>query len=463
MTPLAPRVAEWVALLRYEDIPAEVIASAKDRILDIIGICVAAQQAEASIAVRRLRDESGPGSPQAGFVGDARKGAATIVAMVNGTYAHALDFDDTHLPSVVHPSAPMIPALLAEAEAMGASGSAFLTALVAAYEVNTRLAMAQYDAELGNSVFFERGLHATSIIGAVAAAAGAARLRGCGSGEIANAIAIACSLGAGLIEANRAGGSIKQFHGGWAAHAAVTAAEMAAHGLTGPATILEGRFGFFQAYCSDRWNPEAITDSLGVHWNTPSIFFKPYPCNHFTHAFVDAALAFKNRGLTAADVDSVTLGTAGPAWRTIGDPIEEKRHPLTPYHAAFSAPFVFATALVGGSGLGVSTQDFTAATLSDPNVLRIAERTEVVVDTECTRIFPKQFPGVATVRTKDGRLLEERILVNRGGPERPLSREELLKKLSDNAGPLADGIALASHNLTTTSTVGTLIAATRSR
>ncbi len=463
MKALAPRIAEWVAALRYEDIPTEVIASAKDRILDITGICVAAQGSEASIAVRRLRDHSGAGSPQASFVGEDRKGAATIVAMVNGTYAHALDFDDTHLPSVVHPSAPMIPALLAEAEATGSSGAELLTALVAAYEVNTRLAMAQYDAELGNSIFFERGLHATSIIGAVAAAAGAARLRGCDADGIMSAIAIACSLGAGLIEANRAGGSVKQFHGGWAAHAAVTAAEMALYGLTGPVTILEGRFGFFQAYCGNRWHPEAVTNSLGERWNTPSIFFKPYPCNHFTHAFVDAALAFKNRGLVAADVNSVRLGTAEAAWRTIGDPIDEKRHPQTPYHATFSAPFVFATALIGGSGLGVSPRDFTAATLADRERRRIAERTDVVVDGECTRIFPNQFAGVATVRTKDGRVLDERVMVNRGGPERPLSRDELVEKLGDNSGLLASGISVACRDLDTAPSLDALLAATRPR
>jgi 2-methylcitrate dehydratase PrpD len=459
---LAPRLGEWAAGLRFEQIPAPVVESARDRVMDVIGICVAGQASDAGAAARGLRDEWGLGRPEAGFVGEAAKGPAAVVAMVNGTYAHSLDFDDTHLPSIVHPSAPMVPAILAQAEAVGASGQEALTALVAAYEVNTRLATAQYDPELGNSLFFERGLHATSIIGAVAGAAGCARLRGLDSAGIAHAIAIACSMGAGLIEANRAGGSIKKFHGGWAAHSAVAASGMAAHGLTGPETVLEGGFGLFQAFCGDRWRPEAVTEGLGERWNTPGIFYKPYPCNHFTHALVDAAITLKKAGLNPAEVERVTIGTARAAWRTIGDPIDEKRRPRTPYHAAFSAPFVFATALVGGSGLGVSARDFTDETLADPERRRIADACEVLVDDECTRIFPNQFPGVVRVETRDGRRVEERVTTTRGGPERPLSQAELVSKLTDNAGRLAAGIARACRELDQLTTVEPVVAATRS-
>jgi 2-methylcitrate dehydratase PrpD len=458
---LAPRLAEWTAHLSFEQIPAPVVESARDRVMDVIGICVAGQTSDAGAAARGLRDEWGQGRPDARFVGETPNGPAAVVAMVNGTYAHALDFDDTHLPSIVHPSAPMVPAILAQAEAVCATGREALTALVAAYELNTRLAMAQFDPELGNSLFFERGLHATSIIGAIAGAAGCARLRGLDSGGIAHAIAIACSMGAGLIEANRAGGSIKKFHGGWAAHSAVAAAGMAAHGLTGPETVLEGRFGLFQAYCGERWRPEAVTEALGEHWNTPGIFYKPYPCNHFTHALVDAAIALKKAGLRPEEVERVTIGTAGASWRTIGDPIEEKRRPRTPYHAAFSAPFVFATALVGGSGLGVSARDFTEETLADPERRRIAQACDVVVDGECSRIFPNQLPAVVFVETRDGRHLEERVMTTRGGPERPLSPADLESKLADNAGPLAAGIAGACRELDQLATVEPVLAATR--
>lgn len=450
---IAERLAEFVGGLDFADMPLEVLASAQDRIMDTVGICVAAQDADAVVAARELVKEWGDGRPLSTVIGSSVRSFPAAAALVNGTCAHALDFDDTHLPSIVHPSAMLVPAVLAQAEACGSSGAETIVALVAGYEVCTRLAMAQYDAALGNSVMFEHGLHATSIIGTVAGAAACARLRGLGPDGIADAMAIACSMGAGLIEANRSGGTVKKFHGGWTAHGSIAAAGAAAHGLTGPRTVFEGRFGFFAAYCHERWNPAACTAELGERWDTPGIFYKPYPCNHFAHAFVDAASVLKERGVRAKDVVGVTLGTAAAPWRTIGDPIEEKRRPRSPYHALFSAPFVFATALVGGSGLGVTAVDFTEAALHDEERQRLVDITEVEVDDECTRLFPNQFAGVTRVRLRDGQEFEERVLVNRGSPDRPLSRRELLLKLELNAGELAAGIAEACEQLPHLATV----------
>ena len=153
------------------------------------------------------------------------------------------------------------------------------------------------DEELRNSVFFERGLHATSICGAVGAAVAVAMLQGQDEAGIASAAGIAASMGAGLLEANRTGGTVKRVHCGWAAHCGVAAADLARHGLTGPPTVLEGRFGFLQAFCGDRAHPDAVVRGLGTDWELPRVVFKPYPCNHFTHAGVDAALRLRAQGL----------------------------------------------------------------------------------------------------------------------------------------------------------------------
>ena len=458
MTP-TETLAGWVAGLRLDDIPPSVRESAALHVLDTLGICVAGRASDAGQAARAAVAEWG-GAGAASLVGEAERVPAVAAALANGTYAHSLDFDDTHLPSVVHPSAPMVPALLAAGQAAGAAGAEFVAAMVAAYEVNTRLSMAQYDPELGNSAFFEHGLHATSIIGAVAGAAGCARLRGLDATGIADAIGVACSMGAGLIEANRAGGNVKKLHGGWSAHCAVAAASLVAHGATGPRTVLEGRFGFFQAFCGERWRPSELTADLGSRWDTPGIFFKPYPCNHFTHAVADAAMALRARGVRPEDVEAVRIGTAAASWRTIGDPIEEKRHPRSGYHGAFSAPWVFACAMVGGGGLGLGHADFEDAHLGDPVRRGLAERCEVVVDERCTAIFPNQFPAVVTVRLRDGRELTEEVLTNLGGPERPLSREQLLAKLEGNAGRCADAIARACLELETLPTLDPLFDAT---
>src|SRR5437660_8175804 len=137
-----------------------------------------------------------------------------------------------------------------------------------------------YDEELRNSVLFERGLHATSICGAVGAAVAVAMLQGQDEAGNASAAGIAASMGAGLLEANRTGGTVKRVHCGWAARCGVAAADLARHGLTGPPTVLEGRFGFLQAFCGDRAHPDAVVRGLGTDWELPRVVFKPYPCNH---------------------------------------------------------------------------------------------------------------------------------------------------------------------------------------
>ena len=202
-----------------------------------------------------------------------------------------------------------------------------------------------YDEELRNSVFFERGLHATSTCGAVGAAVAVATLQGQDEAGIASAAGIAASMGAGLLEANRTGGTVKRVHCGWAAPAAWQRPTWPRHGLTGPPTVLEGRFGFLQAFCGDRAHPDAAVRGLGTDWELPRVVFKPYPCNHFTHAGVDAALRLRAQGLAPADVTAIELGVAKPVLRTIAEPPEAKARPASGYHAAFSGPHMVAASL----------------------------------------------------------------------------------------------------------------------
>jgi 2-methylcitrate dehydratase PrpD len=461
MTTLAKQLADFAAELRYEQLPDEIARSVKSHCLDTLGVSLGARNEDAALAVADVVAKWG-GPEEATSLMGGRRVPSPHAGLMNGTLAHALDFDDTHLPSVVHPSATVVPTAFAEAETAGASGAEFLAALAAGYEVSVRLSMAQFDTDLGNSVFFEHGLHATASIGALAAAAVAAKLRGLGADGILNAIGIACSMAAGLAEANRTGGTVKRAHCGWASHCAISAAMLAESGLTGPPTCLEGRFGFFQAFCGERWHPDEVVSGLGSRWRTPEIAFKPYPCNHFTHTVADAALAMRARGLTPEDVDEVTIKTAEASWRTIGDPIEKKRTPQTPYHAKFSAPFVFAAALVGGGGLGVSHEDFTVETLHEPTRAEVAKRCSVVIDPECNAIFPYHFPAIVDVRTKGGSVYSQRVLTNLGTTERPLTDDDLAVKLAANAGGGVEGLTSAIEQLDSAPSLnGVLEAATQ--
>ncbi len=432
MKTLLQEVAGFAFRVRSGDIEEDILMDARRRVTDIIGISLAASGMEtAGIVEGVIRAWGREG--RSGIIGRPDRYPAASAALMNGTLAHSLDYDDTHLPSVLHPSAAVVPAALAAAEASGATGRDLLCAVAAGDELVVRVGMAGYDPDLGNSVFFEKGLHATSIAGTIGAALAAAMVYGLGEEEIGHAVAISASMGAGIIEANRMGGTVKRIHCGWAAHAGVTAAELAAGGLTGPTTAFEGRFGFLQAYLDDRADAGALTRNLGDRWELSRVFFKPYPANHFTHAGIDAAIRLREDGLEVGEIESIELGVASPVLRTIAQPEDEKARPKTGYAAQFSGPFTIATALIGGGGLGVSLDDFTDEAVLDRRKLDLASRVRCSADEECDRIFPDQFPAVLQVHLENGETHEARVSHNRGGPENPLSDEELETKFYANA------------------------------
>ena len=429
---LAERQAAFAAGLGYDALPPDVVRSVEERFLDTLGIALAASTLETPRAVTALAARWG-GVPEAAAIGASQRLPAPSAALVTGTLAHSLDFDDTHLPSILHPSASIVPAALAAGQAAGASGREAVTAAAAGYEICVRLGMAAYDPELRNNVFFERGLHATSICGTIAAAVVAGKLARLDSDGLCAAIGIAASMGAGLLEANRTGGTVKQVHCGWSAHAGLAAAELAAAGVTGPPTVLEGRFGFFRALCGDAVDLAAVVDGLGERWETPGIFFKPYPANHFTHAGIDAALALRAEGLDPDDVEAIELGAAQPTLRTIAEPPELKARPPGGYAARFSGPFTVASALLGGGGLGLSLDDFTDECARDERRLALAARVRCVPDADCDARYPHAFAAVLRVSLRSGETREHRVMDNRGGPARPLSQGELALKFRLNA------------------------------
>jgi 2-methylcitrate dehydratase PrpD len=243
-------------------------------------------------------------------------------------------------------------------------------------------------------------------------------------------------MGAGVIEANRAGGTVKRLHCGWAAHAGLTAALLVRNGYTGPPTVFEGHFGFFRAFLDDQYDLDEVTSGLGERWEVPGVFFKPYPANHYTHAGIDAALAVRKeygRPIDPEDIERIELGAAAAPLHTIGEPREEKIRPRSGYHAQFSGPFTVATALLGGGGLGVYFDDFTDERARDKRILALAEKVETFVDPECNAVFPREFPAVLRMHFRDGRVVEKRVMHNRGGPANPLSDAELREKFRLNA------------------------------
>ncbi len=325
-TTVSQRLADFVVETREDALPEEVAHDALRRMRDLLGVALAGANEEIAGAAYGLADVWG-GNADATLWGKGKLASRSASAFCNGTLAHSLDFDDTHLPSVLHPSASVVPAALAAAEGLDVSPLRLFHAITVGNEICIRLGMGGFDDELGNSIFFERGQHATAICGAVGAAVGIGALWGFDREQIADVIGVAASMGSGILEANRTGGSVKRIHCGWAAHAGMTAAELVRLGITGPPTSLEGRFGFFTAFCGDEANVGAVTDELGTRWAALEVGFKPYPANHFSHAIVDAVLELRAGGMVAADVQSAEIGMPTAVLRTLSEPWEDKVRP----------------------------------------------------------------------------------------------------------------------------------------
>jgi 2-methylcitrate dehydratase PrpD len=436
-------VADFAEHAAREGLPAQRREVATRAVLDTLGVMLLGSTQPILDTVLAVTRQWGA-LPVSTAIGHHERLPSASAAFVNGTLAHCMDFDDTHLPSVLHPSSSIVPAVLAVAESAGLDGASLLDATAVGTEVCIRLGMAGYDEEERNSIFFDRGQHATSICGAVGSAVAAAMVLSGDAAVIASAGGIAASMASGLIEANRTGGTVKRIQTGWAAHCGVTAAQLAVAGLTGPPTVLEGRFGFFRAFCGEHARPERVTAGLGEFWHSDQLHVKPYPCNHFTHTAIDAAIELRNRGVRPEDVVAIDLGVPEPVLRTIAEPAADKAAPATGYAAAFSGPYTVAAGLIGGGGLGVYTEDFTDAAARRADVLEVAGKVRCHADPECTKIFPDQLPAKVTVHLANGRTEQAVCLSNRGGPGRPLTDAELDLKFSLNAQNRYDPATAAS-------------------
>lgn len=457
-------LADFTYSTNFNDLSEKMIQDIKNRFIDSLGLCLAAKSEELDTGVTEIMQEWG-GKPSSNIFGTNFKMPAASAALVNGTLAHSLDFDDTHLPSVLHPSASVIPGTIAQAQAVDASGKDVILAAALGLELCVRIGMGGYLETKGN-IFFNKGWHATSICGAIAVAGLSAKLLNLDKKGIGDAMSIAASMSSGIIEANRSGGSVKRLHCGWAAHSGIIAASLAKGGFTGPPTVFEGRFGFYNAFLDGQYDEAVVTNGLGKKWLTEDIFYKPYPANHYTHAGIDAALALKKEhDIKIDEINEIHLYCPEDVLRTIAEPRADKIKPESGYHAKFSGPFTVATALLGGGGLGVSFDDFTDQQASDEQILNLTAKVQTFSDKECNEIFPYQFPAKLHIIMQDGNKFTKDILVNRGGPNNPLSNDELKLKFKINATKYlneaeADNLAKAIMVLDSYNNIDELIALT---
>jgi 2-methylcitrate dehydratase PrpD len=424
MDTAAQQLASFSSSLTIERIPEEVLRAEKLHILDTLGCGMAAQALEAAPAAREAMAETGVTGPATAIgVGSALPPAEA--ALVNGVTCHALDFDDTHTGAIAHVSVVVVPAALAAAQAQGAGGADLLVAAIAGNEIVIRLGMAV------GSAFHARGFHPTSVCGVFGATAAASRLHGHDADTVTNALGIAGSMASGLLEFLSDGSSTKQLHPGWAAHAGLIAARLAAHGATGPASIFEGRFGLYRAFLSNADIDIAVlTAGLGDRWETPKIAFKPYPACHYAHASLDAtAQAVAQDPVSVDEIEEIVALSTEAGVSLVLEPLADKHRPRTQYEAKFSLPYSIAALLLRGH-VGVST--YTDEAIAERDVLELASKVRYEVKDYET--FPRALPGGVRIRTRDGRTLEAELSYQRGGPDNPMTAEQVREKFRANAG-----------------------------
>ena len=436
---IASDLAAFAAGLRYEDIPGRVRIRARHLILDAVGIALASHQFEfAGVSLRGIEALAGAGTP------DANGGAATVIghprrlplrdaAMANGLLVHGLDYDDTHVPGIIHATASAFPCTFALGERLGASGEDVLTAYVVAVEAGARIG------SVPRGGFHRQGFHPTGLVGAFGCALGAGRLLGLDAERLAMAQGVALSTASGSMEFLEDGAWTKRLHPGWAAVAGITSAYLAGEGFVAPRLPYEGRFGLFRTHlgasAAGDCDQSLATHGLGETWELDRVAVKPFPACHFLHGCADAAIAIaRGHDLDPDEVEEVTALVPEETIATICEPAAKKVRPSSDYDAKFSVQYAVAASLSRRAfGLAELEED----ALTDTGILDLAKRVRYRPDPASA--FPRAFSGEVVVRTRDGRELRHREEINRGADDRPLTNAEIVEKYMDNARLTVDG------------------------
>jgi 2-methylcitrate dehydratase PrpD len=404
-------LARYLVNSRWGDIPQRVRHEASRALLNWLGCAVGSCRHETvERALSAVQPFSGP--PQAAVLGRAERLDILNAALVNGISSHVLDFDDTHARAI-HPSAPVLPALLAYAEWRKISGAELAHAFVLGVEAEERV---------GLSVFpehYEAGWHITGTAGVFGAAAAAGKLLGLDEQRMAWALGIAATQSSGLQE--MFGSDCKSLHPGRAAQGGLTAALLAASGFTSSEQAIEAPRGFARVM-SRRFDPAVITEGLGERFELLSNMYKPYACGLVVHAVIDGCIELcREHGLAPDAIEAVELTVSPLVPRLTG-----KTAPQSGLEGKFSVYHAAAAAIVHGAA---GEAQFSDACVRDPRIVAVRRRVTTREDAALGRTEAR-----VTIRMRDGRALARHVEHALGTLARPMSDADLEAKFKGLAG-----------------------------
>lgn len=428
-------LGQFIEQIRYERIPAAGVERAKASLLDAVGCCLAGAVTEEAEPVRRMAAADG-GAPVAQVLGERLRLPPAAAALVNATAGHAMDYDDSSPPMIGHPSVNLMAVLLALGERQGASGRDVITAYVAGLETGARLGRHL------NPSHYAAGWHATATLGTLAAATAASRMLGFDAHKARTAIGIAASSASGIRK--NFGSMVKPLHAGFAARNGVVAALLAEQGHTADLDALDGERGFI-----DVFGGETIPDLTGLRFGidqtleimASGVGIKRYACCGCTHSALDALLAMREeKKFDPAQIESIdcTMNTLVP------DVLVHHR-PNVPAQAKFSMEYCLAVAAYDGD---CGMDQFTEARVAEPQVRALLERVTTRVD-PAIEYRNGVYPGVVTVKFRDGTTIARHAEEAKGHPDLPLTLPELrLKFMSCARRAMAeDRAAMAFESL----------------
>jgi 2-methylcitrate dehydratase PrpD len=439
-------LARHVCDLKLADLPEAARQSIVNFTLDTIGVGIAGVRSPYAAGVTQAVLGWGQGAGAHSFVtGHALP--APSAAFVNAFQAHALEFDCVHEAAVLHPFTVVVPVLLAQAQAHGLDGANFMAACAAGIDVAAGLGVAAK-----SQIRFFR----PATCGLFGATAALARARGLDEATTAHAFGYALAFASGTMQAHVEGTPALAASVGAAARSAFSAVDLAQAGLPGPMGAIDGPFGYLTL--SELESDIApVLESLGKIWRAGEVSWKPFPTGRAAHGGIDMILALKAKGLSADNLERLTIYAPPLIHHLVGRPIAPP--PLEVNYARLCLPFVGAVALVTG---GVSLTDFTLDRLNDPEIHALAQRIEVVINevTNQSAFTPQRAVAILT----DGTTLEVSIDALLGAPARPLTRDQHLAKFRacvsygfGTAKPeLETALIDATDNLVTLLNVGAL-------
>jgi 2-methylcitrate dehydratase PrpD len=430
-------IANWIAHLRHADLPLRTREVVRCAILDTLGCGVYGYVTPwANMLLAWARD--GGGKAEATVWGDGSPSLrAADAALVNGTSAHAFELDDYH-NAKLHPGAVVVPAAIAMAEKLGASGEQLVTAIAAGYETMIRSSLA-----LNPSAARLRGWHLTGVCGPFGAAAACASLLKLDAERTAWALGLAGTQGAGTWAFNADGAMSKRLHAGKAAHSGVLAAELAARGFTGPAQIYEFEDGGVLRAFSDASDVAPLTRDLGSVWHLDSTSIKPYSCCGSAHAYIDAALQLRRK--LGAPWDAARKVRVGLS-RVVDVQCGFDYFPSSALNAQMNLRYIIATALADGQ---VLPPQFDERKIADPALITLARSLELTPDPELDKLYPAHFAGWVAAE-HNGQWVRADILDPSGSPAAPINAKGITEKFRGiNPQLQVDaiaGVALAMEN-----------------